>query len=352
MLQESSKESGTRLARDMRRIREARHLTVQDLHEETKIPQGLIEAFEESALFDHPQFNRVYLRSFVRTYAQVVGIEADHAIGALEEALANRYAGSLAVEYLGEAPVKAAEIEVRKETLPPEEEAAAELEDVSEPKRKTRDRSPTKRPSPRKSGAPAREEPRGPNLLSTTADTAAGYERVQEEGPAAEDWTSQSPPRGVKIAAGSPREFRNRRGSSRGWMIAAGAIVIFAAAVWALTSLVGDSDEGAETQPAADTVAIADTLARAPVNILPAPPLGDSMNVRIIAANDKVDPIRITVDEDLRRPYWLNLGDSISFRPTDRIEGVEYPTHRRDELGRLVVTRDSVQQYFARRTSP
>jgi hypothetical protein len=89
------------------------------------------------------------------------------------------------------------------------------------------------------------------------------------------------------------------------------------------------------------------------------------MNVRIIAANDKVDPIRITVDEDLRRPYWLNLGDSISFRPTDRIvveeqiedivlkvEGVEYPTHRRDELGRLIVTRDSVQQYFARRTSP
>ena len=362
MLQESSKESGTRLARDMRRIREARHLTVHDLHEETKIPQGLIEAFEESALFDHPQFNRVYLRSFVRTYAQVVGIEADSALTALEEALANLYVGSLAVEYLGEAP----EIEVAAEppASEPEEAVASDLEDASEPKRKTRDRSPAKRPKPRKSSA--KEEPRSPTLLSTTADTAAGYERVQEEAAEEEDWTSQSPPGGVKTPVRSRRDFRSRGRLNKGWLIGAVVIVTVAAAIWGLTSLVGESEEGrAPTQPAADTVATEDTLRRTPVNTLPAPPLGDSLNVQIIAANDKVDPIRITIDDDLRRPYWLNLGDSMSFRPTNRIvveeqiedivlkvEGIEYPTDRRDELGRLVVTRDSVQQYFARRTSP
>ena len=366
MLQESSKESGTRLARDMRRIREARHLTVHDLHEETKIPQGLIEAFEESALFDHPQFNRVYLRSFVRTYAQVVGIEADSALAALEEALGNRYVGSLAVEYLGEAPEKAAEFPAEAEppALEAEEEVPVEPDDVSEPKRKTRDRSPAKRPKPRKSSA--KEEPKSPALLSTTGDTAAGYERVQEESSAEEDWTSQSPPSGVKTPTRRPREFRSRGSLNKGWLIGAGAIVVIAAAIWGLTSLVGDSEEGrAETQPVADTLVADDTLQQTPVNVLPAPPLGDSLNVQIIAANDKVDPIRITIDDDLRRPYWLNLGDSMSFQPTNRIvveeqiedivikiEGIEYPTERRDELGRLVITRDSVQQYFARRTSP
>ncbi|MEX1055723.1 MAG: helix-turn-helix domain-containing protein, partial [Rhodothermales bacterium] len=365
MLQESSKESGTRLARDMRKIREARHLTVQDLHEETKIPQGLIEAFEESALFDHPQFNRVYLRSFVRTYAQVVGIEADSALSALEEALANRYVGSLAVEYLGEAPERASEIddEVVQPAPEPEEAASAEVDESSEPKRKPRDRSPAKRPKPRKSAGPAKEEPKSPTLLSTTADTAAGYERVQEEAAAESDWTSQSPPGGVKTPARSSRDFGRRGGGlNRAWLIGGGAIVIVAAAIWGLTSLVGVSEEGiAETQPVVDTVATKDTLAGIPGIVLPAPPLGDSLNVQIIAANDKVDPIRITIDDDMRRPYWLNLGDSMSFTPTNRIvveeqiedivlkvEGIEYPTNRRDELGRLVITRDSVQQYFAR----
>jgi hypothetical protein len=30
-----------------------------------------------------------------------------------------------------------------------------------------------------------------------------------------------------------------------------------------------------------------------------------------------------------------------------KIEGIEYPTDRRDDLGRIVITRDSVRTYFA-----
>jgi hypothetical protein len=89
------------------------------------------------------------------------------------------------------------------------------------------------------------------------------------------------------------------------------------------------------------------------------PPLGDTIDVRIIAARGAVDPIRVTVDDDLRRPYWIEFGDSMTFRPTTRIvmeelldsvdvklEGIEYPGNRRDEQGRIVITRDTIENYF------
>ena len=359
MPQESRSESGTRLARDMRRIREVRHLTVHDLHEETKIPLGLIEAFEASALFDHPQFNRVYLRSFARTYAQVVGIEADLALQALEEALAGTYSGSLAVQYLGEQPEAPAPAEQPAEippVSPPIE--TPESAEAEEQKRK-RDRGPAKRPQKKKkSEQPPTEEPRSPILVSTTGETAAGYERINEPEGSSEDWTTQSPPSGARTTVQPARERPRRTESSRGWIIGGTAVVIVALVVWAIVGLSGD-DDAEIANNAADTVA-AEQPVTAPVQNRPIPTLGDSISVQLIASQDKLDPIRVTVDDDLRRPYWLELGDSMQFKPVNRIvieeqlddisvriEGIEYPTSRRDESGRLVITRDSIREYFA-----
>ncbi len=112
---------------------------------------------------------------------------------------------------------------------------------------------------------------------------------------------------------------------------------------------------------AADTAQTEDTTATQepaePINI---PAIGDTMNVYIIAEQGPVDPIRVTVDDDLRRPYWIDQGDSMAFNPTNRIvveelldninlkvEGIEYPTNRRDDQGRIVLTRDSLENYFA-----
>ena len=83
---ESATEQGKQFAREMRRVREMQGVSVADVHDVTKIPIGLIEAFEESGLFGHEMFNRVYLRSFVRSYARTIHISADVAAEALEEA--------------------------------------------------------------------------------------------------------------------------------------------------------------------------------------------------------------------------------------------------------------------------
>src|SRR5690625_814957 len=102
MNQESRLESGANLARDLRRIRESRNISIDELNIQTKIPRTLLASFEERVLFDHDQFNRVYLRSFVRTYAATIGVSADIAVESLEAAAEGRYDGRLAREYLGE----------------------------------------------------------------------------------------------------------------------------------------------------------------------------------------------------------------------------------------------------------
>ena len=63
-------ERGTRFARDLRRIRRARGVSLADIHDATKMAYDMIKRFEHDALINYPQFNRVYLRLFVRGYAE------------------------------------------------------------------------------------------------------------------------------------------------------------------------------------------------------------------------------------------------------------------------------------------
>lgn len=91
-----------RYSRDMRRIREYRNVSIEDVHEETRIAQTLIESFEDSTLYDHPSFNRIYLRSFIRVYAEAIELPPEEALEALDAALEGTYQGTLSDRYLGE----------------------------------------------------------------------------------------------------------------------------------------------------------------------------------------------------------------------------------------------------------
>lgn len=352
MAQESKAESGKQFARDLRRIRESRRLTIEDLHHETKIPLTLLETFEETALFDHPQFNRVYLRSFVRTYANVVGIEPEDAIRALEEALSDRYAGSLVLDDAGV-----------------EEDLAARPESRGKPAREETDPQkkspqPTETPPAADSSLVEKDDQRLPPPVPPTGATDAGY--VSSEAEAADDteWTMQSPP-GARPRSTRRTPNRTRRPDGGGWRWIAGivAVAVVGVVVWVILSVSGNGPTETQevvaigdTAATADTVAVLDTSAAARG---PMPTLGDTLNVQIIAANDKADPVRVTVDDDLRRPFWIEQGDSMTFRPINRIvieedlddielsiEGASYPTTRRDEAGRVVITRDSLRAYF------
>lgn len=95
-------------AQDLYRIRMARGLSLEQLQERTKIMAPLLEQFEATALVDHPHFNLVYQRAYVRTYAEALRLDPAIALRAFEEALADAYQGRLAAAYLpgDEAPVR------------------------------------------------------------------------------------------------------------------------------------------------------------------------------------------------------------------------------------------------------
>ncbi|MEX2401813.1 MAG: helix-turn-helix domain-containing protein [Rhodothermales bacterium] len=419
-------EHGHRFAQDMRRIREARNLSVADVNEETKIPRGLIEAFEDRALFDHPQFNRVYLRSFVRTYAQVIAIDADVALDALEEALSARYAGSLAVEYLDEEPdlpvsgASEAEGGHGSDAAADGEQDAATHDDASEAESDGPTVEKDEGDGERKSGRPASEaqakgskkkaarskdasadtpsakeaggemppdpessrEPKR-SFVSTTQATAAGFQKTaaekEEAGESGEGERDDRPAPSVgsgKRKGRSAWTLRRETPSMRRVMVGAAVVIVMAVLVWMLSSVIGGSDDAVPQQAGADTESVdpaespgdapGDAAGSqgvpAPSSSVPAviPPLGDSMSVRIVASYGRVDPIRVTVDDDLRRPYWIPLGDSMTFYPAEQIvieslldsvdvklEGIPYPKNRVDREGRIVITRDTALDYFS-----
>ena len=88
--------------------------------------------------------------------------------------------------------------------------------------------------------------------------------------------------------------------------------------------------------------------------------LPDTLNIAIMADKGSVAPIRVTVDDDLRRPYWIDHGGSMTFRMTDRIileqqldnvtvqvEGITYPVSRPAGEDRVILTRDALSSWFS-----
>jgi hypothetical protein len=104
MADESSSTAGKRFSDDLRRIREERDISVDEIHHETQIAETLIESFEAGRLYDHPTYNRVYLRSFVKAYADALSISRDTALECLDAALDGTYDDALASTYLSDRP--------------------------------------------------------------------------------------------------------------------------------------------------------------------------------------------------------------------------------------------------------
>ncbi|HEX7069582.1 MAG TPA: helix-turn-helix transcriptional regulator [Rhodothermales bacterium] len=328
---------GVQFAQDLKEIRKANGISIDDIHNESKIPVGLIESFEENGLFDHTMFNRVYLRSFVRTYADVVGISPETALASLEAALEGTYRRELAVEYLG--------LE-----LPPEPVEDPEGTVIPEPEVSQSETTTRPRPAPRPVAPPHPETRATVEPISDEFETE-GYEASETS------WTSQSPPPGTRVSARRP----GRGGSQWGYIV--GAVLGIAVLAWVVMRLVGG---GEEASPEPRSVAASDTVQTDSLALFeepaPAPAtIGDTLSVTIASADSQlVQGIRITVDNDVRRPYWLERGQSRTFRPAQQIvieeqldrvnvtvEGQPYPTNRVDDQGRLVITRDTALELLS-----
>ena len=63
-----------RFARDLRRIREHREVSLASVHAATQIPEPHLESFEDGRLFEESTMTDVYLKAFVQAYADAIGV--------------------------------------------------------------------------------------------------------------------------------------------------------------------------------------------------------------------------------------------------------------------------------------
>jgi len=129
MSKQTAVPAGDRFANDLRRIREAQGVTIKEIHEETRVARSLVQTFERGDLYDHPGFNRVYMRSFIRAYTSCLGVDEEEALGALDDALDGTYEHDLADRYLDEDETGS---EGGPEDARPEESGESSASDVDE----------------------------------------------------------------------------------------------------------------------------------------------------------------------------------------------------------------------------
>jgi len=83
------------LGNDLASIRKEKNLSLDDIHEATKIPKHIISAIEDDSIFSDYNENPTYIRSYVRGYAKALSIEERDIIYALNKQQKGSYAGSL-----------------------------------------------------------------------------------------------------------------------------------------------------------------------------------------------------------------------------------------------------------------
>ena len=388
-------ERGKRFARDLRRIRRDRGVSLNDIHDATKMAYDLIKRFEHDALINHPQFNRVYLRLFVRGYAEHLDLDVEMTLEALDLAMKGRYAGSLAKEYLGESEEeRKKEIPKQGEKTSHEEPAAAESDQVPEAAPSTQTDKKSAATPRKKSTGSARKTDSGA-VDSKATDVEATDAEVPDIGtppaeqPVVREGRTSAPreatsPKGASDRSASVRVSSfsfSGASSSKGasvkgpaglvssiradprWIFLGVVVVVVGLGVWGLTRM-GSGSDGLvqESSSVTELVEPANGMSDATVlaNGLPIQSLPDTLNITIVADKGSVAPIRVTVDDDLRRPYWIDRGGSMTFRMSDRIileqqldsvtvhvEGMTYPVSRPTNEDMVTLTRDAVHSWFS-----
>lgn len=261
-------DSRNQFVRDLTRLRERQGMSLEDLSVRTKVAHSTLEEFEQARLLDNPLFNQVYLRSLAKTYALHVGVLPDVMMQALEEMLAGQYGGRLSPGYVEKDEDPAQDVQ------PPTEEDA---------------QHPPEAPELAEDAAAA--SPEGDTFTAVLA--SATNRRA-------------TPP-------GSSRRFRRRVRPQSLWiactlLLAAGAA---AAAFWLFPGP-GAPSEGNTSGMVLGDPAASDSQTAAAIRF----------GARIHAtafATDIVERLQVRIDDDLRRPYWIESDSALVFSFEEQI---------------------------------
>ena len=157
----------------------------------------------------------------------------------------------------------------------------------------------------------------------------------------------------VQMGRSTAIESSSRRIPFSGWVgiIFFGAILL----IWLFRLLIVGSSNDQSATPIDLVESAIEVVKPEPEWIV----MADSMRFDIIAVSEHLDPIRVTVDDDMRRPFWVGHGDTLTFYVSNSII-LERELHFADILlngyllsdslidsdGRMTMTRDRAQTWL------
>ncbi len=83
------------LGNDLAIIRKDQGLSLEEIHQSTKIPKHILTAIEDDSLFQDISGTTTYIRGYVRSYASMLAIEEKEIIHALDQMEKGNYNGNL-----------------------------------------------------------------------------------------------------------------------------------------------------------------------------------------------------------------------------------------------------------------
>ncbi len=396
-------DAARRFAADLKAAREARQVGLDRLYQAARIPLDVLQNFERDGLANNRMFNRVYLRSLVRTYADVVGLPVPLVLDALDAALDGQYNGEIQAFLEGRrtTPVAAEPSDApavpTDASAPAPPDAPGEPEVVAEPEA---DATPEPSPAVVSETADAEAEPSAeppvpepPPAESLEASVEAVPEVPVEAAPdvpaeavpatpivpaapvapvieAAEERparvrreiapvpTGGATPYAIPSPDPALAAYEVDRGMPAWAKVALGllALVLVAGGIFWWTS----RDPDAAPRPSVAAPAAPRTAAPADSSATPSAPaapvsLPDTLHLVVNASGGPLRELRITVDADVRRPYWLEQGTSRTFpfrdsvaitnppaEATLTVEGRPVPASARRADGTVVLRRSAL----------
>ena len=301
---------------DLLAIREKSGLTVSDINQKTKTPESVIHEIEKGSIFDKAEKQKTYIRSFIRTYAKAIGIKDEDMIRALDAQESGNYAGGLRKKYLPETLDVNPDLEDPDEIIPPTNDVAKDDEDFGLVK-----------PGPTSTiGSDEYSRP----------DPSRQHNRVTPPPPKLEsvDWAKYND------------NFVSLNNSAMLYALIAIIIVIlgvggyYGYAYYAenmgtndeINNSVSSNPDNADpldiSSPALNESAVSDSILTDSLQVtspeipasVSAVRLPDTLFVIVHAANDKLEPIRVTSDvNNSRSPYWIEFNEAMRFDFYDQI---------------------------------
>ncbi|MDE2996564.1 MAG: helix-turn-helix domain-containing protein [Bacteroidota bacterium] len=323
--------AGQRLASDLRAIRRKNGVDQKEVLDATRLADDVIEQLEENGLVNHPAFNKVYLRSLYAAYGEAIGVKRSDMVQALKEMFDGHYVGSLARTYLG------VPLDSGQDSVETTEDASAEETEDGEGLPATSE-TPDEGEMPDSAGETKKDAAVDPD--DEGAETQIDLSDSGDEDIAvAADAAGQDPPNwkdsessesegrklvrpkrfdiqlGDRVWKGIPDRGTVLLPNMSGTALLAVAALAFIALIWfAISSIMDFRSSGAEDLVSGDTTNVEEIFRPDPI-VLP-----DTFRMDIVAWAEALDPIRITVDRDLRRPYWVEHLDTLPFLVVDRIQ--------------------------------